>query len=181
MQFTIRFAAFAALLLSSVGPSQAATKCYEDIKVPSSLQCANNGSKSADFTNGCTYTPESIQKKEVECPVTSRWVNSNGKQSQAQVCSAAGLKSANIEGRICAAGEKRPSSGTNYQGINYRFGTWGGGRGDGGTIVELKSKRTSSISDDGPATFETYYFCWNSGNKRDYDNTDIAVAYACEE
>ncbi|MDW9481189.1 hypothetical protein GOB57_21320 [Sinorhizobium meliloti] len=181
MRFTISSAAFAALFLASYGSSQAATKCYEDIPVPASLQCADNGSKSADFTTGCTYVPQSVQKKEIECPATARWVNANGKDSQAQVCSAAGLKSANIDGQICAAGEKRPSSGVNYQGINYRFGKWGGGGGEGGTIVERKKRRTSRIGDDKPATYETNYYCWKSSGTRDYDGTDIAVAYVCDE
>lgn len=168
----------AILLVAMQTGAMAAEKCYEETPVPASVNCYAKDSKSADFAMSCKHSDATVTKKEVDCPAS--WVNANGKQSQAQVCSAAGMKSSNIEGKVCAAGERRPSNGTNAASISYRFGRWGSGGGQGGSIVEKKSKRTSRIGDDNPTKFETYYFCWNSGDKRDNDNTDIAVAYACE-
>lgn len=157
----------AAFLLAMQTGALAAEKCYEETPVPASVTCDSINSKSADFVSGCKSNAATVLKKEIDCPTA--WVNTDGRSSQASVCSAAGMTSTTIDGTLCAAGERRPSGGANAGNINYRYGTWGGG-GSGGSTVELRTGRSAA-----------YYYCWNPGNKRDYDGTDIVVAYACKQ
>jgi hypothetical protein len=178
--FSIKSAVAAtALFVAMHSTAFAAEKCYEETVVPSSMSCSNNGSKSADFTSGCKFIPQTVEKKVVDCPAT--WVNSDGHTSQAAVCAAAGLTSATFDGQRCAAGERRPSTGENHENINYHSGKWGSGGGRGGSIVQPFSRTyTSGNRDNKQTTTVTGYYCWNSGDKRDGDGTDIAVAYVCK-
>lgn len=144
-----------------------------------------------DFSNGaCQTIAARVDDVEVECPKVGRWVNATftnktitmrsggGRDggggtytqtisvpsSQAETCSSAGLSPAKLEGQyICASGEARPVSGTDYEKISYKYGRWG----DGGWA--------------GVATTDNnYLFCWGSGQKRDNDATDRVVAWYCE-
>lgn len=172
MMFSIKHAISAvAFFVAMQTGAMAAEKCYEETPVPASVTCNASDSKSADFVSGCKSNAATLIKKEITCPAA--WVNADGKSSQASVCTAAGMTSTTIDGSRCAAGERRPSGGANAGSINYRFGKWGSGGGSGGSTVEMRSRSTSSQT-------ITYYYCWNPGNKRDYDGTDIAVAYACK-
>ncbi|MCZ7860787.1 hypothetical protein O9X98_05160 [Agrobacterium salinitolerans] len=169
------------LFLAIQSGALAAEKCYEDVPVPASVNCNGSTSKSADFASGCKYTPATVEKKEIECPVSLSWVNADGKTSQSATCAAAGLKPGSLDGQVCAAGERRPSEGLGASSINYRFGKWGSGGGKGGTTAQFYSRTTTTGNRDDRVTKTiSNYYCWSSGNKRDYDSTDIAVAYVCE-
>lgn len=168
--------ASAVLFVAMQSSAYAAEKCYEETVVPASSSCAKNGSKSADFSSGCQYSPQTIEKKVVSCPAT--WVNADGQTSQAKACAAEGLKPADFDGQRCASGEWRPISGENYQNINYRYGKYGSGGGKGGSTAQLVTRTWTS----GSGQEETYivYYCWNPRDTRDNDGTDLAVAYACK-
>jgi hypothetical protein len=165
--FSIKHAiSVAALLVVTQTSALADDKCYEETSVPTSITCDANNSNSADFVSGCKSNAATTIKTEIACP--TKWVNTDGRASHAAVCSGAGLTATSIGGAICAAGERRPASGEGAGSIYYRYGTWGTQR-IGGSIAEMRTRRSS-----------TYYYCWNPGNKRDYDSTDIIVAYACK-
>ncbi|MCV9964648.1 hypothetical protein OIU34_22410 [Pararhizobium sp. BT-229] len=89
------------------------------------------------------------------------------------MCTTAGMTATTIDGARCAASERRPSGGANAGSINYRYGKWGGG-GSGGSTVEFRSRTYSTGDHDDNVV--SYYYCWNPGNKRDHDGTDIVVA-----
>ncbi|TLX15766.1 hypothetical protein [Rhizobium sp. MHM7A] len=156
----------------------AAAVCYEDQVLPPGLVCDNDNSKSADFSYGCKYLPE--RTVQVEVPCLQRWVNIvDKKESHSQACARVDLKPANIEGSTCASGELRPSTGSNWEGINYRFGRWGGLDYFGGYKIIFKRDWTDRGGKDEPDRFyEGGYYCYEGG-KQDSDNTDRVVAYAC--
>nr|WP_250807184.1 hypothetical protein [Neorhizobium tomejilense] len=162
--------------------AQAAEKCYEEIPIPTSLLCADSNSRSADFSSGCEVTPATTEKKEIDCPAT--WVNISGDvESHATTCARVGLRPTDIDGAKCAAGERRPTTGGNFNGISYKFGRWGGST-QGGSIIQFLSRTVTSgfcRDCDRKTTTYTYNYCWNPGNKRDNDSTDIVVAYACKK
>jgi hypothetical protein len=172
-------------VLASGISAQAAQKCYEDVYVPEKLSCAGTDSNNADFAEGCKVEAAHTDQKEVEC--SARWVNINGKmptQSQAEVCAERGLQPSTINGQRCAAGERRPVTGENYDNINYKFGKWGSTL-NGGSTVKLYtySFGGSSAHESGiyvPPTTASYYTCYDGDDKKDMDNTDYVVAYACE-
>ncbi|WP_315922034.1 hypothetical protein [Mesorhizobium sp. SP-1A] len=143
-----------------------------------------------DFSNGsCQKTDARYDDVEVEvpCPKVGKWVNAtftnktitvrNGGRdggtttqtisvatSQAETCASVGLKPAKLEDKyICASGEDRPTRGTDYNKIKYKYGTWGGTWGAGVST-----------------TVNNYTFCWASGQKKDNDATDRVVAWYCE-
>lgn len=168
------------LLLCQVISSSAfaAATCYDTQVLPPELSCDGDSSNSADFSYGCKYLPDRTIQVEVPCPQT--WVNIvDKKESHSQACSRVNLKPANIEGSTCASGELRPSIGLNWEGINYRFGRWGGLDYSGGYQIVFKPDWTDRGGKDEPDRFyEGGYYCYDGG-KRDSDNTDRVVAYAC--
>ena len=181
--------ALVAFQLVGIAPSLAQT-CYAQETIPAKTTCQSVKGKGGqhsfdDFsTGGCTYTPAKTVTKETKCP--GKWVNAtfttstiqvggggrdneprtmtvNVASSHAAPCSAAGLTASNFEGRICAAGEARPSSGAGWESVNYKFGKWGSGQ-PAGTQTSTANQQT---------------YCWNAGQKRDHDRTDLLVAWYC--
>ena len=113
-------------------PAMAET-CYEE-RVTTGLQCNSSSSNSADFTSGCTFGPRS-ETVEVPC---GRWVNvfsetrfreGNPAVTHESACAVHGLKPASHQGKTCASGRRRPTSGSGWQYINYRYGVKGAGNG----------------------------------------------------
>mgnify|MGYP007127516628 CR=1 FL=1 len=134
----------------------AATTCFEYVDIPESMDCNSNGSNSADFTTSCKHIAATQEIVPVECPF--RWVNTDGKKTHDEVCRSVGLNTASASGQICSSGENRaPDT------YNFIFGKWGG--------VTSGGVSTTSRND--------HYYCWHSGQKKDYDSTDIVIAYAC--
>jgi hypothetical protein len=56
-----------------VGEAAAAAACYEDRMVPAGSSCSDAGGNSVDFTTGCAFQPEHIERVTVECPPAT-WV-----------------------------------------------------------------------------------------------------------
>ena len=175
---TILFLAFCA------SPSIAAT-CYEDVEVPAAFTCNGNSSRSADFSNGCTYEAAKTVKKEVACPAT--WVSvssSDTVPTRAEVCERKNMSPSNVDGFTCASGEQRPKSGVGAASIIYRYGTSGGG--DGGSVItnHTTSGSTGGCSPNSSGSCEdfsyTYRYCYADGQKKDWENSDRVVAYACK-
>lgn len=161
------------ILMALPATEAAAAKCYEDIDVPASLSCASSDSMSADFANKCTIQTATTKKVEVECKGT--WVNithSVPDQTRAQVCATKGMTPTDINGQVCASGERRASGGAGA--VSYRFGTWGSVATGGTNIVNrvvAGPQRGNTFS---------YYYCYGNGQKQDMDSTDMVVAYACK-
>jgi hypothetical protein len=196
-------AAFMALI--SCSAASAASKCYDDKWVPATVSCDSTGSKSADFSSGCTS--DEGHTEQVEVPCNQKWVNvspTENSLSQAAFCQAHDMTAADIDGVVCAAGERRPQTGQNASSINYRYGTWDSDTypGDqGGRRVEFKTITStqpltgtigtwqgnpgcdSNGAHCGTTTQTTstnYRFCWNPNSVHDYDKTDLVVAYVCQ-
>jgi len=157
-------------------PSEAASVCYQDQPVPAKLECNGSDSNSADFSRGCTYSAARIDRVAVACP--SGWFNISGTPaaSQSQFCSSMKLQSANYGGEVCASGESRPGAGLRVGSISYKFGTWTSGSdrwshrtNEGGTSVVAHT-----------ANGQTLHYCYKSGQKHDWDSTDLVVAYYCD-
>lgn len=175
-----------AAIFAGLCSTQAYAKtCKEPQYVPAKVVCDNNSSKSADFTTGCKFIAAHYEDVEVECP--AQWVNvssSDTTATQSQICSRAGLTSANIDGKTCASGEQRPTTGENASGIAYRYGKENGGT--GGNIVTNYTIRgnTGGCSPNSSGSCMdyayTYTYCYASGQKKDYDNSDRVVAFACD-
>ncbi len=182
-----------AILLSAgvlvSGTAFAAEKCYETVPVEASYKCGNNDSNSADFTSDCTYVPASFEEEEVDCP--GRWVNitqaTSGSSApvptQAQVCSAKGLKPAKIGGMFCASGERTPRVGGYWESINYKYGRKGDGNGhDGGNDLDSRTYTIDTCGKD-CENYVTRYslYCYDNGTSTK-NNTpeDAAVAFYCE-
>ncbi|NTF17918.1 hypothetical protein G6L37_05845 [Agrobacterium rubi] len=157
-----------AISLTVMGTSSAfaAEKCYEQVPVPAHMACPEVAvGKSVDFVQACQYVPARIQELEVECQ--GKWINVAAEAiTHAQACSAAGLHTTNIDGQICASGERRPATGEGAGSISYRHGRSGGGEGGG----------TSSVTD----TLQGKSFCYSSDQERNAGDTDRVVAYACQ-
>jgi hypothetical protein len=187
---TVRILALAAATALSILASGAAhAACYEEQPGTPILSCSGGGGNSADFAQTCTFVAGPPVQVEVQCP--GRWVNIvYSTDTHAQACARAGLSPANIAGQVCASGERRPSSGENWAGISYRYGTWGID-GVGGNSVEMKSPGMVGENPHSPTGYcggtdnpcqpaAAESWCWFSGQKRDYDGTDRTVAYYCE-
>ncbi len=143
-----------ALLLTA--SEAAATKCYEYLDIPESVDCSANSSNSADFTSDCKHVEAKQEVIEITCPF--RWVNTDGAKTHAQVCQSAGLKTTSVGKEICSSGERRaPDT------YNFIYGQWGGSS-SGGVQTTFNNGK---------------YYCWGSGQKKDYDRTDIVTAYPC--
>lgn len=115
---------------------------------------------------------------------TVRWVQANLGESHAQTCSRVGMKPATNQGYgICASGERRPKKGKDYDKISYRYGTWGGGQGVGGTQVTQGlfgvGGGTAASQRGQQGQTQAIYYCYTSGQKRDNDGSDRLVAYLC--
>jgi len=183
--------------------------CYDYVSTPASLSCNDSDTKSADFSLGCTSTPATTKKVEVPCPEEKgRWVNVkadtfrvtiNGTRfnrpaipgtTHAQVCASVGLKPANLDGNVCAAGERRPMIGGRWEEINYKYGKKGdGNKFDGGNRPQLVQSQTCTTGgrDDGnrcPTETVPYivsYFCYDSWTKnKNFTRQDAVVAWYCE-
>lgn len=162
----LAFGAAAFFLFTGVASAAA---CYEEQPGPDIMICNGGGGNSADFVQDCTYTAGPPVRVEVPCP--GRWVNIvNSSDTPEVACARAGMVPAATErGDICASGERRPRVGNNYQGISYRYGTWGSGTGIGNVYQMI------NFQDN-----QQYSYCWSNGQKRDYDATDRTVAYYCK-
>lgn len=132
----------------------------------------------------------------VECVPKARWVNipyganSSGSQSSfmdhAQICAAVGMKAANLGGKTCASGERRPTLGEKWESINYRYGKKGDGNGgDGGDKLILVGGYTAIYNRDdygGDRTPTYRQMCYdNRMGARNNTKQDAAVAVYCEE
>jgi hypothetical protein len=178
----LQLAAAVALTCLCAGAAQAA--CYAEQPGPPVLTCSGKSGNSADFAQTCSFVAGPPIQVEVQCP--GRWVNVvSAEDSHSKTCSRAGLKPANISGQICASGERQPSTGENWNGINYRYGKWGSSS-NGGTLLTSATiylhRTCAGGHDSGPCDWatETVYMCWMGGQKQDNDATDKVVAYYCE-
>jgi len=200
--------AFAAVL-SSPALSASPQVCYEDVVVPASMSCDGLDSNSADFSSGCTSTGETTKKVEVPCAV-GQWVNVSATTynarikgtrsnpptsipgvSHAEVCASVGLKPADLDGNVCAAGERRPMVGGLWEAIDYKYGIKGdGNKFDGGNrpqYLPVKSGCSNRDRDGGgcspseSTTFTLSYFCYDSWTKvKNWTKQDAVVAWYCE-
>ena len=168
------------------GGTAAAETCYKQEVVPSAMSCAGSKSNSADFATGCSFNPATVKQVVVDCPVKpGGWYQvSNGTSkvppSHDQFCASIGKKAGNINGQICASGERRPSTGTGHASISYTYGKWGKTNTEGGSIVtnrQFGGYNYDNNTDDKPLW---YSYCWHSTQKKDHDGTDMLVAYHCQ-
>ncbi|MNU26954.1 hypothetical protein D3C71_153370 [compost metagenome] len=145
------------LFLVLTASEASATRCFEYLDIPESLDCTANGGNSADFTNDCKRVEASQEVIEVACPF--RWVSTDGTKTHAQVCQAEGLKTtSSVSAEVCSSGERRaPDT------YNFIYGKWGGVSSGG---IETTSRNGK-------------FYCWGSRQKKDYDRTDIITAYPC--
>lgn len=172
---------FSLVAVSFLFSSSAFAVCYDEVYVPEVVNCSKDGTSNfADFSGGgCSFTPARVDTVEVECP--GRWVQTNGDKSHAQACSSVGLSTAtHATGAICVSGESR--NGGQSEGISFVFGRWGGDGGIGKqvTTTSFSSGGLGSRDDNGQKEYVTRYYCWQSGQKKDYDGTDIAVGFYCK-
>nr|WP_250808531.1 hypothetical protein [Neorhizobium tomejilense] len=182
-------------LLTFVETARAQEKCYQDTLVEASFDCDGNDSRSADFTTGCKAVPAHIEKKEIACPV-GKWVNvsaetrvsSSGKAiTPAQVCASVGMLPFNVNGKICASGERPARAGNGWQSIVYKYGLKGGGNGnDGGDRLEtVKLSNQNTNSDKQAMLFAkrksegTMCYDYSMGEKN-HTQEDAVVAVYCK-
>jgi hypothetical protein len=166
----------------SVSAMSAKAACYEEQVIESSLSCSSSSSSSADFGTGCVYTEPQVIQVEVACK--SQWVNSySATETHAAACARVGLKpTTDDRGYMCAAGERRPTTGEGWQAISYRYGKWGGGGGYGGKSAQFRGEytyTTGNRDDRRTVTVPAATFCYSPGDKKDNDKTDQLVAYLC--
>ncbi|MCZ7862575.1 hypothetical protein O9X98_14465 [Agrobacterium salinitolerans] len=171
------------------GTAYAAEKCYEDVPVAASFDCAKNNSKSADFSSGCQFNPATTKKVEVDCP--GRWVNikaatvgsSSPTPTQSEVCKSKGLNSAKIGGMFCASGERRPMVGGDWALIDYKYGKKGDGNGfDGGNDLDTRVYTVDTCGKD-CENYVTRYslYCYdNKTGTKNNTSEDAAVAFYCQ-
>ena len=172
--------AVSALCLTS---GSAFAACYEPVYIPESLTCSGKNSNSADFSSPCTHTLARVEQREIQCPYT--WVNtpdSSGYSTHAATCASAGKTPTSINGQICMSGERRTNEGQNAGGVNFKFGTWGA-TSVGGRYVD-QYYQAGGMQRRGNDNYEyvneqRMTYCYTSGQKRDSDSSDIAVAYVC--
>ncbi|MNU27300.1 hypothetical protein D3C71_156860 [compost metagenome] len=158
-----------------------AEKCYEEQAPALSLECANGGGRSADFTGSCQDAQEAVIV-EVDCP--ARWYSVpqlKAAMTQSAFCATKGLSAGSIDGAICASVDNRPHpSEPGAAEINYwstdklRNGVKGGG-----TSTATRPIRHLG-DDDGPVVGYTRY-CLKGGEVQPYDNfPDLLVAWVCQ-
>lgn len=166
------FALFAALL---AGGANAADKvCYESELVPAHYECSGSDSKSADFTEGCTMVPDYVKQTPVECPKEAIWVAATAFQSATTVCSARNMRVSNIDGAICQSAEQ--SVGTEAPGLSGNRYVVSALECNRNNRCDTYSSRMLGYNYSG-----TIYACWKSGQRKDYDPTDVVRRYACIE
>lgn len=190
----LTFLSTAAFLVLS-GHAHAA--CYETVPGALVMDCgqAMHGAGSADFAMACHQAPGPPVTVEVPCPEPpGAWVPAfpvsgpsasvNLNLSHAGSCVQAGMKPSNINGQVCASGERRPAEGNGHAAIGYRYGTWSDTRIGGSAMSSLYVEgRCIPFGMDGachPEPASHAHYCWGAGQKRDHDRTDIVVAYFCE-
>jgi hypothetical protein len=171
--------------VSFAGAAHAAEKCYKDVSVAAKLECNGSSSKSADFTTGCKWAPAHVEQQEIACPV-GKWVNVTadtkmGKKgalvSQAKVCAQAGLVPYNINGKICASGERPARVGNGWESIVYKYGLKGGGNGgDGGDRIQTFSSAGNHSTMIGPSS-GTMCYDYNMGAKNNTSQDAIVAVY----
>lgn len=174
-----------AVLALPAAASQAAP-CYQEAQGDPVMTCGGGTQgNSADFATNCTYVVGPPVQVEVACP--GMWVSTaSDTETQAEACGRFGLQPANASGQICASGERRPLVGTGFDSIRYKYGTWGS-PGPGGSVNEARTFTFTSGGGGGhngnPTPVKTTTivrdYCWASGQKRDYDITDVTVAFYC--
>ncbi|MCV9964076.1 hypothetical protein OIU34_19530 [Pararhizobium sp. BT-229] len=184
-KFTVCIFASAVSFIALAGSAQAAGKCYEDVWVEAKLECAGSDSKSADFTTGCKVVAAHMEKQEISCPV-GKWVNvtaetkvgTSGKVvTLAQVCATAGMVPYNINGKVCASGERPARAGNGWESIVYKYGLKGGGNGnDGGDKLQAVNSGSSSILKSARGTM---CYDYNMGAKND-TKQDAVIAVYCK-
>lgn len=181
----------ASVAVLSATAAQAADKCYEERFIPETYNCGAGGKGNfADFSNGgCTIIPSSIEKTEVECP--GRWVSigsynvSEPAPTASAVCARKGLKPSNLEGKTCASGERRPTTGGDWDLINYVWGTKGG-RTAGGDEVQHASRWGHWMGGDNESEpnqrVHTGSFCYDKRmGAKNNTKQDRVVAYFCDK
>ena len=171
-------------LLYMLFAGTATAACYEAKTVPS-LDCGRSTSNSADFATSCSATTTVIV--EVACPPPppppskARWVNAKYARyfpvplSQAETCAAYGMKPSNINGYVCASGNKRPNFGTGWESIDYRHTIRGDRRVGGTYVVPAFGNQYSDPSNGHPP----YQMCYPDHHGKG-DRTNIVDAYVCE-
>lgn len=164
------------VLTSLSSHANAANKCYEKVPVPAHWQCTDSDSKSADFTEGCIWQPDSVKDVEVQCPPPqAMWVPGSPVLSQAQICSALAMKPAKINGDVCKSREKSDG------------GTYAEGRSGSSLFETSPGACRDNICDTisyrvlGRESSGLVYTCWDATGRRDYDPTDGVSHYACIE
>lgn len=181
--------ASAVSFIALAGSVQAAEKCYQDVWVEAKLECAGSDSKSADFTTGCKAVAAHMDKQEIACPV-GKWVNVKAETrvgssgvvvTQSQVCATAGMAPFNINGKVCASGERPARAGNGWETIVYKYGLKGGGNGnDGGDKLESIRKGGYHNSNDSmPATSGTMCYDRSMGAKNN-TKQDAVIAVYCK-
>lgn len=176
-----------AIACSTSLASAASTGCQKEVHIPAEFNCGGNkDEKFADFVNKCTTKPARIEYVDVECP--GRWIQvtniSASNFSQQKTCEAQGLKASNINGRVCASGERRPQVGNDWSKIKYSYGSKGNGNGFvGGNKIETRSRTTGGGGRDGNGNTTTSYttYCYDTyTSKKNNTKEDRLVAVYCE-
>lgn len=141
----------------------------------SETRTCNNGTLSGSYTN---------QSCSVAACSAAFWVNvASTSETHAQACARVARVPATNQGfGICASGVNRPTAGTNYNLINYTYGTYGAVS-TGGTDSSKTTTAGSfgtSYGDYGTNTYFTARLCYKSGQSQTIRGYDYVVAYLCQ-
>ncbi|WP_315921368.1 hypothetical protein [Mesorhizobium sp. SP-1A] len=174
------------IIIGSAATATAASVsgCQKEVFIPAALDCAGNtDSKFADFSTKCTHVPARVEYIDIECP--GRWVQVTNIAvqgfSHANACKASGLKASNLNGRVCASGERRPQQGGDWSKIKYSYGTKGNGNGFvGGNKIEPRSFSSGSLRDGNRTTYYNTYCYDTYTSKKNNTREDQLVAVYCE-
>jgi hypothetical protein len=150
------------------GTTYAAEVCYENRLVPAHYACQGNDSNSADFTESCTYAPDTVEEVEVECPKEAIWVPASATASARDTCNARDMAVSSINGAMC---KSREQAGT-YASLNNPetvFNPWGSNCRE--SLCETIGSRVGMST--------AFYTCWEEGDRQDFDPSDLVTHYAC--
>ncbi len=175
-----------------VSPALGAEQCFEDQMMIRPLVCdSERRGASADFVTGCEGGGSTIVRVPVDCPAKGQWVNlyygTNDKSvvqppSHAQICAHFGLSPSSLDGRICASGRHRPTSGDGWQSILYRYGV-SGSSGAGSQLQTIASLTNNYNESRGPGHVPTSKYrqmCYDTASASKADEKDAAVAVFCK-
>lgn len=174
--------------LSTLGATTAVASCFEEQVIEAHMICDSNDSNSADFTKGCTEVPETTIQVPIQCD--ERWypastptitvgdVYTHGRHGA--FCAKFGKEPADINGQTCASGRYRPTSGADWDQINYHYGTVGAAN-SGGYYFKTHSRLGGAWTNDTVITM----FCSNNISSHDLNANgtgphEYVVAFACK-